>query len=40
MSITIPRKEAEDLASQAQGFRDSDHYWQWLAEYALNRKLP
>jgi hypothetical protein len=28
----LTRKKAEDLAAQAQGFRDADHYWQWLAE--------
>ena len=33
----LKRKEAENLAAQAQGFRDADHYWQWLAEYVLGR---
>jgi hypothetical protein len=33
----LTRKKAEDLAAQAQGFRDADHYWQWLAEYVLGR---
>jgi len=32
----LKRKEAENLAAQAEGFRDADHYWQWLAEYVLN----
>jgi len=34
------RKQAEDLAAQAQGFRDAEHYWQWLADYAVGRKVP
>ena len=33
----LKRKQAENLAAQAQGFRDADHYWQWLAEYVLGR---
>ena len=33
----LTRKQAEDLAAKAQGFRDADHYWQRLAEYVLNR---
>jgi hypothetical protein len=33
----LTRKQAENLAAKAQGFRDSGHYWQWLAEYVLNR---
>jgi len=36
----LTRKEAEDLAARGQGFRDREHYWQWLAEYVLGRKLP
>jgi hypothetical protein len=35
----LTRKQAEDLAAQAQGFRDADHYWQWLAEYVLGRSV-
>ena len=34
-----PRKQAEDLAAQAEGFRDADHYWQWLADYVSKRGL-
>ena len=34
------RERAEDLAAQAQGFRDADHYWRWLAAYVANRKVP
>ena len=33
----LTRKQAEDLAAQAQVFRDADHYWQWLADYVLGR---
>lgn len=36
----LTRREAEDLAAQAQGFRDADAYWHWLAEYVLSRKVP
>jgi hypothetical protein len=36
----LPRSRAEDLAAQAQGFRDREHYWEWLADYVLARKLP
>ena len=35
----LTRKQAEDLAAKAQGFRDADHYWQWLAEYVLDRSV-
>ncbi len=34
------RSEAEDLAAQGQGFRNADHYWQWLAEYVLTKSIP
>lgn len=34
------RSEAEDLAARAQGFRDADHYWQWLADYVTKKKIP
>ena len=33
----LTRKQAEDLVARAQGFRDADHYWQWLADYVLGR---
>ena len=36
----LPRRLAEDLAARAQGFRDAAAYWQWLADYAVNRSLP
>jgi len=35
----LSRKQAEDLAAQAQGFRDADHYWQVLADYVVNNRL-
>jgi hypothetical protein len=34
------RKEAEDIAAQAQGFRDAEHYFAWLADYVLKRGVP
>jgi len=36
----LSRVAAEDLAARQQGFRDREHYWQWLADYAVKRKLP
>lgn len=33
------RKQAEDLAAKAQGFRDADHYWQVLADYVVTKTL-
>ena len=35
----LSRSEAEDLAARAQGFQDREHYWAWLAEYVLERRL-
>ena len=35
----LSRSDAEDLAAQAQGFRDREHYWVWLAEYVLTRRV-
>ena len=35
----LPRAKAEDLAAQAQGFRDRHHYWEVLAEYVINKRL-
>lgn len=35
----LTRKQAEDLAAQAQGFRDAFHYWQWLADYVLGKQI-
>ena len=35
----LSRSKAEDLAAQAQGFRDAAHYWQVLAEYVVTGRL-
>lgn len=35
----LSRSRAEDLAAQAQGFRDANHYWQVLADYVVSKKL-
>ena len=35
----LSRSRAENLAAQAQGFRDAEHYWQVLADYVVNRRL-
>lgn len=35
----LSRSRAEDLAAQAQGFRDASHYWQVLADYVVSKKL-
>ncbi len=35
----LTRKQAEDLAAQAQGFRDAVNYWQWLADYVLGKQI-
>ena len=34
------RKQADDRAAKAQGFRDVAHYWQWLADYVVAGRLP
>ena len=31
--------EAKDSAAQAQGFKNQDHYWAWLADYVENKRL-
>ena len=36
----LTRVEAEDLAARQQDFHDREHYWQWLADYVVARKLP
>ncbi|SDJ39178.1 hypothetical protein [Lutimaribacter saemankumensis] len=36
----LSREAAEDLAAQQQGFRGREHYWGWLADYVVTRKLP
>lgn len=35
----LSRSRAEDLAARAQGFADADAYWQWLADYVVNRNV-
>ncbi len=35
----LSRSRAKDLAAQDQGFKDAEHYWQVLADYALSKKL-
>jgi hypothetical protein len=27
-------------AARDQGFPDADHYWQWLADYVVHRRIP
>ena len=36
----LTRADAEDVAAQAQGFVDANRYWQWLADYVVNRRYP
>ena len=35
----LVRSKAEDLAAQAQGFRDATHYWVVLADYVVTKRL-
>jgi hypothetical protein len=35
----VDRSRAEDLAAQAQGFRDATHYWEVLADYVVTKRL-
>jgi hypothetical protein len=35
----VSRLKAEDLAAQAQGFRDATHYWEVLADYVVSKRL-
>lgn len=35
----MQRKQAEDFAAQAQGFRDAEHYWQVLADYVISKQI-
>lgn len=35
----LSRREAEDAAAQAQGFRDAGHYRQVLADYVVSGRL-
>jgi len=36
----LTKVDAEDLAACAQGYRNADAYWQWLADYVVTRRLP
>ena len=36
---SLTRQDAEDMAAQAQGFQDREHYWAWLAAYADRMKV-
>lgn len=36
----LSRSRAEDVAARDQGFPDADHYWQWLADYVVHRRIP
>lgn len=36
----MSKREAEDVAARQQGFSDREAYWQWLADYAMARRLP
>ena len=35
----IPTDQSEDLAAQAQGFRNQAHYWVWLGVYVERKRL-
>lgn len=35
----LSRSRAEDLAAQAQGFKNAFAYWQWLADYVVKGRL-
>jgi len=35
----LNREDAEDLAAQAQGFKDRYGYWKALADYVINRGI-
>lgn len=35
----LSRSRAEDLAAQAQAFKNASAYWQWLADYVVKRRL-
>ncbi len=36
----LTRAEAEDVAARAQGFISAQYYWQWLADYVVNKAYP
>ena len=35
----LTRQDAEDLAAQAQGLQDREHYWAWLKVYVERKRL-
>jgi len=35
----MSRRQAEDGAAREQGFAGRDTYWQWLADYVVNRRV-
>ncbi|WP_417810044.1 hypothetical protein [Thioclava sp.] len=35
----LSRKEAEERAAKAQGFRSASQYWEVLADYVVNQSL-
>ena len=35
----LTRQDAEDLAAQAQGFQDREHYWAWLRGCVERKRL-
>jgi hypothetical protein len=35
----LSRSEAEDVAAQAQGFRDAAQFFEVLADYVISKKL-
>lgn len=36
----LSRSDAEDVAARDQDFISAQYYWQWLADYVVNRKYP
>lgn len=36
----LSRAAAEDVAAKGQGFIDASRYWEWLADYVVNRRYP
>ena len=36
----LTRAEAEDVAAKDQGFINASFYWQWLADYVVQRSYP
>ena len=36
----LSRKEAEDVAARDQGYASAEQYWQWLADYVVNKGYP